>query len=240
MKRLFCTGQGQDFRYAMHANKKEAEAAFGSPARIPDSDDMRRVWQENKLHEKRPEEIQALFGITRQALSLWRIKAGTDLPNFRQHAAEQARAKVKEVLDPTWAASDIAKLADVSVDIVKEVAAEMGVTLPKKTTKKPSDDEIIRLAEGKNWRELATACNVTVATLQHYVYANQELAQTLRERMVSEPSGAPSHGRMNDVDKMVALYAAGNSAYSIAQEFKMQPMAIIYWLKKLGIYRGAA
>jgi transposase len=240
MKRLFCTGDGPDFRYGMFPSKADAAASFNSPARTPDSDDIRRVWQENKLHEKTPEEIRALFGITRQALSLWRIKAGVDLPNYRQHTNDQAKAKVREVFDPTWTAAALAELTGTTIKIVKEVAAERGVNLPKGSEKKPSDDEIIRLADGKNWRELAKACNVAVATLQHYVYAKPELAQALRARMDREQTGAPSHGSMYDVDKMLELYQSGSSAYQIAQHFEVQPMTIIYWLKKLGIYRGAA
>lgn len=239
LKRLYCTGEGSSFRYAMAANKAEATAVLHAPARLPDSDDIRRVWMENKLHEKTTAEIQALFGITRQALSIWRQKAGADVPRYRDHTAQQNRDRVRAALDASKSANELAQELGVSASVVREVAEQEGMVLPKKNVKKPSDEEIIRLSEGKTWRELAKLCNISYVTLQHYVYANPKLAEALRARMTYEKSGATAHGRV-DVDKLVSLYEQGWTPYRIAQEFEVQNMTIIYWLKKLGIYGATA
>lgn len=236
-KKLFCTGEGTSFKYAMALNKEEATTLLENTAvRNPDSDDMRRIWTENALHEKNSDEIQALFGISRQALSLWRQKAGADIPRFRDHTALQTREFVRANLDLNKSVSEQARILRVDPRVVREVAAEENIKLPNKTRKKPDDATIVTLAEGRTWKELAAACNVSVHTLQHYVYARKELAAKVRPRLAHEISGAHAHGKI-DRDRLVEMYRKGHSAYGIAKEMGVQTMTAIYWLKKLGIYR---
>lgn len=233
--RLFCAGEFNTFQYGMHSNKAEASAFFGVPARVPDSDDIRRIWTENELHTKTPEEIRAMFGITRQALSLWRQKAGVDLPNYREHMGQQTRAKVQAGFDPTLSAAEMAEKLGVPENYIREEAERLGVTLVKRNKKKPSDDEIVELAKGKTWRELAEACNVTLSTLRNYVYARPDLSRRVSTNIQYEEMGAHAHGKM-DVDKLLALHAQGLSIYKMAAELNVQAMSVIYWLKKLEVY----
>jgi hypothetical protein len=179
------------------------------------------------------------LGISRQALSQWRIKAGVDLPTYREHNNSVKREQVKALLDPSKTPKEIADEAHVSVEIVKEIADEFGVKLANKQVKKPDDDEIVRLAKGRTWRQLAEECNVTVHTLRHYVYARPELAERIRANIVYETSGAPAHGRVN-VDELVRMYESGESPYQIAKKMGVENLTIIYWLKKLEIYRPAS
>lgn len=235
-KRMYCVGEGPMFKYGMMSSREEAISQLGAGAHTPDPDEMRRVWVENRLHEKTPEEIRAQFGISRQALSQWRQKAGTDLPNAQQHRAEQRRHAILAALDPDKTAAEIAKALHTTPSEVRAIADEVGIELAVRNRKKPDDDEIVRLSVGKTWRELAEACNVALPTLQHYVYARPELAQRLREGLVREPSGADAHGRV-DVDELIERFNAGESNYSIANRFKVQPICITYWLNKLGLER---
>ena len=234
-QRMFCTGEGSTFQYGMHPNKAAASVAFGTEARTPDSDDIRRIWVENKLHEKTPEQIRELFGITRQAVSLWRQKAGVDLPNYREHMGQQMRDKARAGFDPTLSASQMAEKLGIPENYIREEAAFRGVELPKMNEKKPSDDEIVRLAHGRTWKELAEACNVTLSTLRNYVYAKPELSRAVGAAVTYEASGAHAHGKM-DVDKLLELHAQGMSVYRMAAELDVQAMSVIYWLKKLEIY----
>lgn len=238
VKKMFCSGAGTSFRYVMAETKAEATKVFGATARLPDSDDMRRIWFENHLHEKDTEAIQAMFGISRQALSLWRQKAGADVPRYRDHMAQQTRDNIRLALNPSKSAAEIAEELGTTSTLVREIAEQEGVVLPQKHVKKPSDPEIVKLAKGRTWRQLAEACNVTVQTLQHYIYAKPELAKQVKANIVYEDSGSLAHGRMN-VDRLIELNSQGRSAYGIAKEMGVQCMTVIYWLKKLGIYRGA-
>lgn len=233
-KRMYCTGEGPTFRYVMAVSKAVAEGEFGAKARTPDPDDLRKVWVDNRLETKTPEEIRTMFGISRQALSMWRQKAGADLPNARQHRNEQKRYAILAALDPEKSAAQIAKELHVTLYDVKTIAEEAGIELAVLNRKKPEDDEIVRLSEGKTWRELAEACNVALPTLQHYVYARPALAERVRKGIVREPSGADAHGRV-DVEELIRRVEAGDSNYSIAQHFKVQPINITYWRNKLGL-----
>lgn len=239
MKRLFCKGEGASFKWLMVENKAEALKLLGDGARQPDPDDLRHLWMSEKLYEKTPQEIQTMFGITRQALSLWRIKAGADLPLRSDHMAAQKREAIKALLSPDKTPMDIAKEIHVSSELVKEVAAEMGVRLASRRQKKPDDDEIVRLSQGRTWRQLAEECGVSLPTLRHYVYARPALAERIRSRIVYEQFGAPSHGRI-DVDKLVEMYESGLTPYAISKHFGTESVTIIYWLKKLGIYKQTA
>lgn len=235
--RLYCVGEGASFRYGMFSSRAEAEKTLGTPMRTPDSDDIRRVWLENKLHEKTPDEIRRLFGITRQAVSLWRQKAGEDLPNYREHASQQMRDKAHAGFDEMLSAAEMVEKLGIPENYIREEALARGVTLLKRNKKKPSDDEIVELAKGRTWRELAEACNVTMSTLRNYVYARPELSRRISAVVVYEPTGAHAHGRM-DVDRLLELHAQGLSVYRMAAELGVQAMSVIYWLKKLEVYEG--
>ena len=242
---LFCggiAGVGQGLRFGLFENKAEARKVIPD-AHLPDPDEMRHYWVTEKLHELSAHEVQERLGVSRQVLSLWRKKAGLDLPRFSDHQHEQRVLRVKEVLCPggvprtDLTVMEVARAAKVGRDAVLEVAQQLGLTLPNKMHKRPADDEIVRLAEGRNWRQLSEACNVSMNTLRNYVYARPELALKLRERMTHEPTGGQAHGRV-DVEEMVRLYEGGMNPYKLSQHFGVQQMTIIYWLKKLEIFRG--
>jgi len=238
-KKLFCAGNGATFRWLMASSKEEATNTFGTMARLPDPDDIRRIWTDERLYEKSSQEIQEFLGISRQALSQWRIKAGVDLPTYRDHTNLQKREQIKALLSPDKTPKEIADEVHVAVEVVKELAEEMGVKLANKQKKKPDDEEIVRLSQGRTWRQLAEVCNVTIHTLRHYVYARPALAERLRSRMVYEVSGSPAHGRV-DVDELVQMYESGESPYQIAKKMGVENLTIIYWLKKLEIYKPDA
>lgn len=239
MKRLFCKGEGASFKWVMADNKAEALKLLGEGTHQPDPDDLRHLWMSERLYDKTPQEIQTMFGITRQALSLWRQKAGADLPLRSEHMAAQKREAIKALLSPDKTPMDIAKEVHCTTELVKEIAAEAGVKLANRQQKKPEDDEIIRLSQGRTWRQLAEVCGVSLPTLRHYVYARPAMAESIRARIVYEQFGAPSHGRV-DVDKLVEMYESGQTAYAISKHFGTESVTIIYWLKKLGIYKQTA
>jgi hypothetical protein len=236
-KRLFCIGEGESFRYAMCSDKKAAEKLLGKGAHTADSDDVRHLWQTERLYELTNEQLEEKFGVSRQAMDLWKKKGGDDLKSRSDFLREQAKERVIAALDPSKTPNEIVKETNVSLYFVKEIAAEQGIELAFKGQKKPDDDEIIRLAEGKTWRELAAACGVTLATLRHYVYGKKDLQAQVCPKLKSERSGGPSHGKVN-VDEMVELHQAGWSAYQLSKRYQTEVVTIIYWLKKLGLHHS--
>ena len=239
MRRMFCAGHLQSLKYGMCEDRVEAKAKLGPDAHLPDPDEMRHIWMAEKLYELDTDGIKAKLGISRQAVSQWRKKAGVDLPNRQAHQRQVRIDRILEVMDESKTAAEIAEEAEASVDEVKDVAQQLGMTLLNKGQKKPEDDEIIRLAKGRTWKELAAACNVTLATLRNYVYARPDLRSKVCEHIVYEAQGNPTHGKI-DVDVLLEMYGKGVSAFKIAQHFDTQTIAVIYWLKKLGLYRPEA
>lgn len=236
--KLFCSGAGSSFQHGMFESKVQARQILGVEAHLPDPDELRHIWMSEKLYELNTGEIEAKLGVSRQAVSQWRKKAGLDLPRLTDHQRELRHDRIRAALSGDKTAKEIASELGTTAKEVKFVAAQQGVTLRDKSHKKPTDEEIIRLAVGKTWRELAEVCNVSLYTLRNYVYADPDLRKKVCGNLVSEQMGAPTHGRV-DVDEMLRMYGEGASPFKIAAHFGTQPMSIIYWLKKLGIYRGA-
>jgi len=222
----------------MFPNKAEAVRGLGPDARYPDPDELRHYWLTEKLYELTTDEVQARLGVSRQAVSQWRKKAGADLPRLSDAKREERHARIQAALSPERTAKEIATEIGTTPAEVKLIADKHGVVLKDKSHKKPPDDEIIRLAVGRTWRELAEVCGVSMYTLRNYVYADPDLREQVCGNLVSEVMGAPTHGRV-DVDEVIRLYGEGLSPHKIAARFGTQPMSIIYWLKKLEIYRGA-
>lgn len=237
--KLFCSSQGSGpVRYGLYASKSEAMQGLGWDARFPDPDELRHYWMAEKLYELTTDEVQAKLGVSRQAVSNWRKKAGADLPRLSDARREDRHARIRAALSTTRTAKEIATELGTTPAEVKMIAEQQGVTLLDKSRKKPDDDEIVRLAVGRTWRELAEVCNVSLYTLRNYVYADPDLREKVCGNLVSEPMGQPTHGRI-DVDELIRMYGEGLSTFKIAAHFGTQPMSVIYWLKKLGIYRGA-
>jgi len=239
--KLFCSANGESLeqmRFGLFKSKDEAVQALGPSARYPNPDEMRHYWISERLYELNTSEIQTKLGITRQAVSKWREKAGHDMPRYHDYRTEELYARIREKLSPDLTAREIADTLHTTPATVLTVAELAGVHLKDKSHKKPDDDEIVRLAVGRTWRQLSEVCGVTLSTLRNYVYSDPDLRVKVRAVIVHEPSGGNTHGKL-DVDEIVRMYGEGTSIYKIADRFTVQPMTIIYWLKKLGIYRNA-
>jgi hypothetical protein len=139
--RLYCAGEGPTWRYAMLPSKGAAVKALGNTARLADSDDVRHLWQTERLYELTNEQLKDRFGVSRQAMDLWKKKGGEDLKSRSDYLREQAEQKVIEALDTAKTPSEIAKETGVSLYFVKEIAEARGVDLAFKGQKKPEDDD---------------------------------------------------------------------------------------------------
>jgi len=236
-RRLWCRGEGEYWGWHVSAHREDAANALGGPVRSATPDDCRRLWLDLRLHEKSMLELEALFGVTRQAVNLWRAKGGDDLPRRCETMTDEVDGRILPLLDTTKTITEIAAETGETVHTLRAVATRHDVRLRSGTTKKPSNDEIIRLAEGRTWRELATACGVTLPTLRNYVYAKPSLSVQVRSRLAHQTVGPASHGRV-DPEEVRRLHIEGLSRYAIAQRLGVERMTVTHWLTKLRLLGG--
>jgi len=235
--RLFCSGHGDTHRWVTCRNKLEAFVILGEDTRQATPQDIRHLWLTLNLHEKTSEELVSMFGVTRQAIDLWRKRAGEGLLTRMDHLYAQATLRIEKALDEATdetTVSDVALATGTQTARVREVAQAKGFVFLATNRKRPSDEEIVRLSEGRTWKQLAKECGLSVNTLRNYIYPKPELAQAVCSRLLSEKSGGSSHGKI-DLEEMTRLYKEGMTAYPLAQRYDVTVSAIIYWLKKLNL-----
>jgi DNA-directed RNA polymerase specialized sigma24 family protein len=236
-RRLWCVGEGESWR-CVAETREAAELALGGPVRSATPDDCRRLWLDLQLYKKPVREVATMFGVSRQAIDIWRAKGGDDLPRRCEVMQDDVDARILPLLDSSKCITQLAAETGETVHLLRAVARRHDVRLASGTTKKPSDDEIIRLAEGRTWRELAAACGVHLATLRNYVYARPSLSAQVTARIRRQPSGPAAHGKV-DGDVVRRMVAEGASVYAIAQHLQVEQMTIRHWFKKLGLRRDA-
>jgi transcriptional regulator with XRE-family HTH domain len=189
------------------------------------------------LHEKTGKQLEALFGVTRQAIDIWRAKGGDDLLRRSDALVDEADARLLPLLNTDKSATELALETGESVYTLRLVAKRNGIRLRNGVAKKPTDEEIIRLAEGRTWRELATVCHITLPTLRNYVYARPTLSAQVCARITRQTNGPASHGKV-DPEEILRLHTQGLSRYAIAERLGVEQMTITHWLKKLDVRRG--
>jgi len=236
LRRLWCAGEGESWR-CVAETRAAAELALGGPVRSATPDDCRRLWLDFRLHKLPVREVATMFGVSRQAVDIWRAKGGDDLPRRCDVMHEDDDARVLTLLDPTKCITQLAAETGETAHLLRTVARRHGIVLPRGTVKKPTDDEIVRLAGGRTWRELAAVCHITLPTLRNYVYARPQLSAQVTARIRRQPSGPASHGKV-DGDVLRRMVAEGSSVYAIAKHLQVEPMTVRHWLKKLGLRRG--
>lgn len=235
MRRLYVIGQGATFRYCTADGFGEARTILGPTCRRPDPDDIRMVWKQAKIDTMSRAEMRQHFGVSHQAVQNWWRKAGSDLPRRYQHHQEQKDARLKAALvkHKGKCATLIAKAAGCSVAAVRRKAAELGITLPS-WRRRPSDAELVKIAEGKTWPEFAEAVGLRMSTLRAYVYARPKLSARIAEVRAMRKTGKHSTKRV-DPKKVRRLHKRGLSAYAISLKLGVEHMAIRYWIKRLAL-----
>lgn len=236
-RRLWCAGEGVNWCWHVTEKREDAVTELKLPVRSATPDDCRQLWIELRLHEKTGKQLEALFGVTRQAIDIWRAKGGDDLLRRSEALVDEADARLLPLLDVTKSVTQLAEETGESIHALRVVARRNGVTLTSGTKKKPCDEEIIRLSEGRTWRELAAACHITLPTLRNYVYARPTLSAQVCARITRQTNGPASHGKV-DPEEIRRLHTQGMSRYAIAERLGVEQMTITHWLKKLDVRRG--
>lgn len=238
MRRLYCKSLGGNHLcWATCATKADAIEALGEGAHLATDDDIRFIWNDLRLYEKSQKTLCELFGVSRQALDLWQQRVGQTIKKrsafVREARAERIEAALKGV-ESGEAAWPVVRRARADFHVVKRIAKARGIELGRPARKRPSDEELVRLAEEKTWRELAEACGMSVSTLRNYVYAKKELAKAICPKMRSEPTGGPAHGKI-DIEEMIRLYQQGEKAFRLAKKYGVSQSSVRYHLMKRGL-----
>lgn len=237
MKRLYCAGEGAERRYCLSTSQPAAEQALGgADVRLPDESDLRHFWEANRLSERSSRDVAQSLGVSHQTVCNWRMKACRvdKVLAYREAAHQELVQRVQSELKPGAVVADVGRKLGLSRSTVERIAQELGFETRKGNTKKPPDEEIIRLAEGRSWRELAEACNVSMGTLRNYVYARPELSTAVKAKMRRLPTGSHAQGKVNP--KIIAeLHRMGVGVVGIATSLGIEPMTVMHWLDKLGL-----
>ncbi len=233
-RRLYVAGSGKDLVFCTAANAEEAQLALGTGFRAPDPDDIRVVWELGKFDRLSSAEVYERLGVRRQTVDYWFRKAGGNLPRRRERLEQEREERIRELLQDRKrrrSATEIARLANTTASRVREMAKALRVKL-NTNHKRPSDDELVRLAEGRTWPELAAAAGLRLSSLRSYVYARPELSARIAAVRKNRPSGRESHGKV-DPKKLAKLANKGLSAYAISLQLGVEQMVIRYWMRKL-------
>jgi len=233
-KRIYVAGEGKDLVFCIVESREDAKITLGPSFRVPDPDDMRIVWRLAKLDSMTGEQATALLGVSRQTIHNWWHKAGGAgvLPRRSDHTELHRREKMRQVaMHSGESPTRIAKKLGTSIAHVKQMAQKMGVQLSN-GQKRPSDEQLIELAKGRTWYELAEASGLQLSTLRTYIYKRPELSAAIAAVRKRSLSGKAGQGKI-DVEKLRQLRSLGYSAYRISQELRVEPMTIRHWFKRL-------
>ena len=233
-KRIYVAGSGKDLVFCVVESREDAQLALGPGLRVPDPDDMRLVWKMAKLDTMTSEQATAMMGVSRQTINNWWHKAGGDgvLPRWSDHREMARRQRIRDgIIRSGSSPTQIAKKLGTSIAHVKQLAQKMGVDLPR-WQKRPTDEQLIELAKGKTWYELAEAAGMKLSSLRAYIYKNPDLSLAIAAVRKRSPSGKAGQGKI-DVQKIRELRSLGYSAYRISQELRVEPMTIRHWFKRL-------
>ena len=128
--------------------------------------------------------------VSRQTLHLWRKRAGVPAPPVSVSRRIEPESVVA-LLRGGASVEETAARSRCHVSTVRRMAREAGVALPPRP-EYPPDAELLALAAGRTWQELAAALGRRTTAARAYVYARPELARALRAVMARKAPGRSS------------------------------------------------
>lgn len=162
-------------------------AQVGLDARPATDADVRAFWQLAQLDKLTTAEACARFKVSRQTLANWRARAGAAPTRRRVDGPE-----LDGVLEQLRAGLTVAAVAGwlgLHESTVRRAARAAGVT-PAKVSRKLPDDQLVELARGRTWQELAATTRRAVSTLRARAYRSPALSRRLRDVMRKEGNRA--------------------------------------------------
>jgi hypothetical protein len=234
---LFCAGGIGDslLRFGTAANLADATARLGGPSRMPSTTEMKVFWKENKLSERDTAEVAAEYGVSRQTVAHWALRAGAAESSNRH----KKRAVVIKLLKAGKTIAQVAKDAGVTVQTVYRVANAHAITPAKAKLNRNAlytPEELIAAATGKTWDETAAALRVKTGTLRNFA-SRHDLTAKLREVMVRAAPGPKKKAKRQrlqhaEVDTIISMLRDGTEPKEIAKALGLRLAVVNYWLLK--------
>lgn len=164
------------------------EARLEEPgARYATAEDVRAFLE--TLDAEPTAEIARRLDVSRQTLHHWRRRAGVGKPPATD--TPLARAVLAQLRDGLTT-EEIAARVGCASSTVRRIAREAGKPR-RRPCSYPPDDEIVVMAAGKTWPDLAAALGRQLTVARAYIYARPNLARAVRAVMVlSAPGKKPS------------------------------------------------
>lgn len=166
-----------------------ARAQLPAGARPATDDDVRTFWQQAQLDAVPVAEACARLGVSRQTLANWRARVG--IAPRRQRVGGHELERVLEQLRAGLTVTAVAGWLGLHESTVRRAARAAGVT-PARCSRKLPDDELVELARGRTWQELAAVTGRAISTLRARAYRSPALSRRLRDVMGKEAKRAES------------------------------------------------
>jgi len=236
-RRLYVSGIRKNLKFCVAQIAAEAEKILGEPCRTPDSDDIRTFWHKSGISRMTLDECIEKFGVTRQTIHNWRIKGGVDL----RHAPAPAKAKtvmaVSESLDSLThlSLSEVASMLNMPISAVFRIAKRRGITFARRPTV-PPDDELVALAAGKSWCELADliGCGGGAESLRGMLYRKRRQVIPRLQEVMRHTTTVPPTVLSQRKRKIAELGKKGFTVYAISKQVSCDRKTVKTCLQKAG------
>lgn len=157
-----------------------AAKAVEPSAKVCRDADLPLFWRRNGLDLLTASQVAERFGVSRQTVAVWRRRAGIEAAP--RGGASRRDAVLAELRGGALVA-DVAARHQLHPASVRRLAQLAGVALAKRS-RRMSDDQLVQLAEGKTWHELAQAAGLSLFTLRNRVYGDPALSRRIRGVMI--------------------------------------------------------
>lgn len=186
MRRLYVSTMNGATTFWVDSSVANASLRFAD-ARPASGTDMLAWWELEKIESLPVDEACRAYGVSRQTYHAWRRKAGVSMKRRPPASAEKLREAGLRVV----AGGDVAEAAR-SVGLAKDTLIRklrrLGFSIVTPRAVMPSDDDLVALATGRSWAELAAVVQRSVGHLHRRVYGNKDLAQRVRAVMLRSNS----------------------------------------------------
>lgn len=174
-RRLFVATHHDGARTFVLAESVLVARGLEPTARAATDADVRSFLDEHALGPT--EDVTTRLSVSRQTLFHWRRRAGMAAPA----RSDRARSEIVDCLREGLRVEVIAKRCDRHPTTIRRIARETGVVIERNDY--PPDVELVELARGNDWSEVAKRLRRSVNTTRAFVYKRPELARAMRAVM---------------------------------------------------------
>lgn len=186
MRRLYVsTITGQSIVW-VDGTMAEASLRF-SDAKVATPNEIRAWWESEGLGSVSVTEICERYKVSRQIYHAWRRKAGVPIFKRKPLTVDQLR----EIAARVEAGSPVeieAANVELTEPVLRRKLRALGVSIPRAVVVAYTDENLVELATGRSWAEMAEVAGQSVAHLQRRIYGNKDLAQRVRAVMLRSNS----------------------------------------------------